>query len=61
MVKDIVRERENGLLALISSERSTLDKKLDTEWEKEFALGWGWFHAKGKEMIAPREANAECL
>jgi hypothetical protein len=36
-------------IALISSERSALDKKLDTEWEKEFALGWGWFHAKGKK------------
>jgi len=30
----------------ISSERSALDKELDTEWEREFALGWGWFHAK---------------
>jgi hypothetical protein len=36
-------------IALISSERSVLDKKLDTEWEKEFAMGWGWFHAKGKK------------
>lgn len=36
-------------VALISSERSALDKKLDTEWEREFALGWGWFHAKGKK------------
>ena len=36
-------------IALISAERSALDKKLDTEWEKEFALGWGWFHAKGKK------------
>lgn len=36
-------------IALISSERSALDKKLDVDWEKEFALGWGWFHAKGRK------------
>ena len=36
-------------IALISSERSAIDKELDTEWEKEFALRWGWFHATGKK------------
>jgi hypothetical protein len=36
-------------IARISSERSALDKKLDTEWEKEFGLSWGWFHAKGRK------------
>jgi hypothetical protein len=35
--------------ALISAERSAVDEKLDSEWEKEFALGWGWFNAKGKK------------
>jgi hypothetical protein len=36
-------------IARISSERSALDKKLDIEWEREFALGWGWFQAKEKK------------
>ena len=33
-------------IALISRTRSQLDKNLGVEWEKEFALGWGWFQAK---------------
>jgi hypothetical protein len=36
-------------IGLISSGRCVLDKKLDAEWEKEFAPGWGWFHTKGKK------------
>jgi hypothetical protein len=35
-------------IALVSAERSALDKRLDIDWEKEFALGWGWFHAMGR-------------
>lgn len=39
MVDDFVLQRQ----------RSVLDKKTGTEWQKEFALGFGWFHAKGKK------------
>jgi hypothetical protein len=35
--------------ALISSERSALDKKLDVEWERDFPLSWGWFHTRKKK------------
>lgn len=35
-------------IALIASERSALDNKLDVEWEKQFALDWGWLRARGK-------------
>jgi hypothetical protein len=35
-------------IARISADRSALDDQLDSEWEKEFALGLGWFHTKEK-------------
>jgi hypothetical protein len=36
-------------IARISTDRTAVDRKLDVEWEREFALGWGWFQAKQKK------------